>query len=176
MQLPGCSPEPVGTHGSAHAQAALNLDASVARMGVYGESGEKLWCLSHTEGLHLWEWAAACNEEAAGQAPFLPCHPSHDRRGRPAARVQQAEASVCCLVMLYDSQAYVERTFSEAHGTLWTEANRGTCAAQAGRGRWRMCWASGNAWRRPLRGRPGASTAWPRQTASWAAATSKVVA
>ena len=49
------------------AQAALNLDASVARMGVYGESGEKLWVVSHTEGLHLWEWQAACDEEASGE-------------------------------------------------------------------------------------------------------------
>jgi hypothetical protein len=52
-------------------QAALNLDASVARAGVYGEAGEALWVLSHTEGLHLWEWQAACDEEAAGTRPRM---------------------------------------------------------------------------------------------------------
>ena len=38
----------------------------MARMGMYGESGGKLWVVSHTEGLHLWEWQAACDEEAPG--------------------------------------------------------------------------------------------------------------
>ena len=52
-------------------QAALNLGASVARMGVYGEAGERLWVVSHTEGLHLWEWQAACDEEAPGSCWVL---------------------------------------------------------------------------------------------------------
>ena len=61
-----CAKKLVISTSSTGAQAALNLDASVARMGVYGESGEKLWVVSHTEGLHLWEWQAACDEEAPG--------------------------------------------------------------------------------------------------------------
>ena len=47
-------------------QAALNIETSVSRMGFYGQQAEKLWCQSSTEGLHLWEWAAACDEEATG--------------------------------------------------------------------------------------------------------------
>ena len=49
-------------------QAALNIDISVSRIGFYGSRSEKLWCLSHTETLHLWEWEAACDEEAAGRS------------------------------------------------------------------------------------------------------------
>ncbi|KAK9909388.1 hypothetical protein WJX75_001502 [Coccomyxa subellipsoidea] len=47
-------------------KAALNLDASVSRLGFYGEQAEQLWCLSHTDTLHLWDWQAACNEESEG--------------------------------------------------------------------------------------------------------------
>lgn len=51
-----------------HLQAALNLDNSVSSMGFYGPQRDKLWCLCHTETLHLWEWAAACDEESTGTA------------------------------------------------------------------------------------------------------------
>lgn len=47
-------------------QAAFNIENSVSRLGLYGLHSEKLWCLSHTETLHLWEWVAACDEESAG--------------------------------------------------------------------------------------------------------------
>ena len=47
-------------------KAALNIDTSVQRFGFYGPQGEKLWARSGIESLHLWEWAAACNDEAAG--------------------------------------------------------------------------------------------------------------
>ena len=40
---------------------------SVARMGVYGKELDKLWCSTSTECIHLWDWQAACSEEAAGQ-------------------------------------------------------------------------------------------------------------
>ena len=40
---------------------------SVARLGVYGKKLEKLWCTTSTECIHLWDWQAACSEEAAGQ-------------------------------------------------------------------------------------------------------------
>ena len=48
-------------------QAALNWDASIARMGFCGAHQECLWLTSNTEGLCLWEWQAACNEEGAGE-------------------------------------------------------------------------------------------------------------
>lgn len=47
-------------------QAALNWDASIARMGFCGARLEHLWLTSNTEGLCLWEWQAACDEEGAG--------------------------------------------------------------------------------------------------------------
>lgn len=47
-------------------KAALNIDTSVAQLGFYGQQGEKLWARSGVESLHLWEWAAACDDAAAG--------------------------------------------------------------------------------------------------------------
>ncbi|GAB4815922.1 hypothetical protein N2152v2_002968 [Parachlorella kessleri] len=47
-------------------KAALNIDNSVARLGFYGPQASKLWVTSGTETFHLWEWAAACNDEAEG--------------------------------------------------------------------------------------------------------------
>ncbi|KAK9819875.1 hypothetical protein WJX72_003515 [[Myrmecia] bisecta] len=47
-------------------KAALNIDNSVSRIGFYGAAGQKLWCQTHTETLTLWEWSAACQEDAAG--------------------------------------------------------------------------------------------------------------
>ena len=54
-------------------QAALNL-VSVAKMGFYGSQQEKLWCTSNVESLHLWEWAAACEEDAPGQSSYCLHH------------------------------------------------------------------------------------------------------
>jgi len=48
-------------------RAALNIDTAVAKLGFYGAGkGDKLWCCSGTETLHLWEWAAACDDELQG--------------------------------------------------------------------------------------------------------------
>ena len=47
-------------------KAALNIDTSVAKLGFYGPGGAKLWARSGVESLHLWEWQAACNDEATG--------------------------------------------------------------------------------------------------------------
>ena len=58
-------------------QAALNIDNSVSRIGLYGLQSEKLCCLSHTETLHLWEWVAACDEESSGQHILLPLFLQH---------------------------------------------------------------------------------------------------
>ena len=51
-------------------QAALNIDNSVSRIGFYGPAAEKLWVQTHTETLTLWEWAAACQEDASGKSPM----------------------------------------------------------------------------------------------------------
>ena len=64
---PPFSPSP---NSSDDMQAALNIDNSVSQIGLYGSHSEKLWCLSHTETLHLWEWMAACDEESAGVLVF----------------------------------------------------------------------------------------------------------
>ena len=50
-------------------QAALNSTPSVAACGVYGSQDSKLWALSQIESLHLWEWAAAVDEEVPGEHP-----------------------------------------------------------------------------------------------------------
>jgi len=47
-------------------RAGLNIDTAVAKLGFYGASGQNLWCCSGTETLHLWEWAAACDDAVAG--------------------------------------------------------------------------------------------------------------
>lgn len=43
----------------------------MAQLGFYGRQGEKLWARSGVESLHLWEWVAACSEEAAGGGGVL---------------------------------------------------------------------------------------------------------
>ena len=60
------SPHPAPPDEDEGFKAALNIDTSVAQLGFYGRQGEKLWARSGVESLHLWEWAAACSEEAAG--------------------------------------------------------------------------------------------------------------
>ncbi|CAL5219071.1 g834 [Coccomyxa viridis] len=47
-------------------RAALNSTPSVASCGLYGLQDSKLWALSQIESLHLWEWAAAIDEEVPG--------------------------------------------------------------------------------------------------------------
>ena len=54
------------------AQAALNSTPSVASCGLYGPQDSKLWALSQIESLHLWEWAAAVDEEVPGETTKLP--------------------------------------------------------------------------------------------------------
>ena len=63
-------------------QAALNL-VSVAKMGFYGSQQEKLWCTSNVESLHLWEWAAACEENAPGQSSCCLCHAAVHASSQP---------------------------------------------------------------------------------------------
>lgn len=37
-------------------EEVLSVGDSVAKIGFYGPRGEKLWCLTHTEELSLWNW------------------------------------------------------------------------------------------------------------------------
>ncbi len=53
-----------------YVQAALNSTPSVASCGLYGPQDSKLWALSQIESLHLWEWAAAVDEEVPGEGPI----------------------------------------------------------------------------------------------------------
>ena len=39
------------------------MGTSVGRIGFYGTSSERLWCLTHTEELSLWDWDA-CTQRA----------------------------------------------------------------------------------------------------------------
>ena len=48
-------------------KAAINIDTAVASIGFYGpHGGDSLWCCSGTETVHLWEWAAACDDAREG--------------------------------------------------------------------------------------------------------------
>jgi WD40 repeat protein len=47
-------------------RAGLNIDTAPVRLGFYGPGGAKLWCCTSTETLHLWEWAAACDDDSPG--------------------------------------------------------------------------------------------------------------
>ena len=49
-------------------QAGLNLDDAVARMGLFGTDGKRLWVTTSTEALYAWDWAAACDEMTEGAA------------------------------------------------------------------------------------------------------------
>lgn len=75
--LPSTPLAPISTHPPTHHpsaasdedegfKAALNIDTSVAQLGFYGAAGERLWARSGVESLHLWEWAAACNDDPEG--------------------------------------------------------------------------------------------------------------
>ncbi len=42
------------------------MDDAVARMGMFGSDGGRLWVTTGTEALYAWDWAAACNEITEG--------------------------------------------------------------------------------------------------------------
>ena len=47
-------------------QAGLNLEDAVARMGLFGSEGARLWVTTGTEVLYAWDWAAALDEITEG--------------------------------------------------------------------------------------------------------------
>lgn len=76
-------------------KAGLNLDASVSRMGFYGEQQEQLWCLSHTDTFHLWQWQAACNEDSqGGEGPLADVMDVGERLSRATSGVSPHLSSV----------------------------------------------------------------------------------
>jgi phosphoribosyl-AMP cyclohydrolase len=46
--------------------AALNVETAVARIGLFGNRTEKLWCCTGTESLFLWDWLSGCAEDGPG--------------------------------------------------------------------------------------------------------------
>lgn len=47
-------------------RGALNLDTAVARIGLFGNQMEKLWCCTGTESLFFWDWLSGCTEDVEG--------------------------------------------------------------------------------------------------------------
>ena len=73
-------------------QACLNTGNSVAQLGFFGPTGRRLWCRTHTEGLHLWDWMSACSEEGAeGTGALLAMENFREVSGQAAAAAGIAE-------------------------------------------------------------------------------------
>lgn len=85
-------------------KAALNIGTSVARFGFWGAAGGRLWCTSGTESLHLWDWAAACDESRegeldlpAGQPASQPASHCELPGGRRALQADSRPPAACCV-------------------------------------------------------------------------------
>ncbi|KAL8548635.1 hypothetical protein ACS0TY_007790 [Phlomoides rotata] len=39
-----------------HLMSVFNLGTSIGKVGFFGESNQKLWCLTHIETLSIWDW------------------------------------------------------------------------------------------------------------------------
>jgi len=73
-------------------KACLNTGNSVAELGFYGPGGSRMWFRTHTEGLHLWDWMAACSEEGAeGTEALLAMENFREAAGQAAAAAGIAE-------------------------------------------------------------------------------------
>lgn len=46
-----------------HLDSVMNVGTSVSKVGFFGETYQKLWCLTHIETLSLWDWKDS-NQEA----------------------------------------------------------------------------------------------------------------
>ncbi|GLJ14025.1 hypothetical protein SUGI_0224190 [Cryptomeria japonica] len=49
-------------------ESVMNVGTSIARIGFYGASNQKLWCLTHIETLSIWDWEDALQEAVFGDA------------------------------------------------------------------------------------------------------------
>ncbi|XP_028775919.1 WD repeat-containing protein GTS1 isoform X2 [Neltuma alba] len=45
-----------------HLESVINVGTSISKVGFFGESCLKLWCLTHIETLSIWDWKDARNE------------------------------------------------------------------------------------------------------------------
>ncbi|OMO81919.1 hypothetical protein COLO4_23365 [Corchorus olitorius] len=45
-----------------HLESVINVGTSIAKVGVFGDSWEKLWCLTNIETLSVWNWKDGSNE------------------------------------------------------------------------------------------------------------------
>uniref|UniRef100_A0A2P2K7Y6 Uncharacterized protein MANES_01G217700 n=2 Tax=Rhizophora mucronata TaxID=61149 RepID=A0A2P2K7Y6_RHIMU len=45
-----------------HLESVINVGTSIGKVGFFGESYQKLWCLTHIESLSIWDWKDAINE------------------------------------------------------------------------------------------------------------------
>ncbi|XP_061365545.1 WD repeat-containing protein GTS1 [Gastrolobium bilobum] len=54
-----------------HLESVINVGTSIAKVGTFGESYQKLWCLTHIETLGIWDWKDARNEANLSDARTL---------------------------------------------------------------------------------------------------------
>jgi hypothetical protein len=98
---PICPPRPAPPADEEEGfKAALNIGTSVARIGFWGAAGGRLWCTSGTESLHLWDWAAACDESTEGELDLPAGQPaSHCELpgGRRALQTDSRPPAACCV-------------------------------------------------------------------------------
>ncbi|KAL2660933.1 hypothetical protein AAZV13_03G172500 [Glycine max] len=45
-----------------HLESVINMGTSIAKVGIFGETFQKLWCLTHIETLGIWNWKDGSNE------------------------------------------------------------------------------------------------------------------
>ncbi|KAJ6686595.1 hypothetical protein OIU79_016377 [Salix purpurea] len=43
-------------------ESVINVGTSIGKVGFFGETYKKLWCLTHVESLSIWDWRDARNE------------------------------------------------------------------------------------------------------------------
>ncbi|KAJ7977554.1 WD repeat-containing protein 89-like protein [Quillaja saponaria] len=52
-------------------ESVINVGTSIAKVGFFGETYQKLWCLTHIETLGVWDWKDARNEANFADARSL---------------------------------------------------------------------------------------------------------
>lgn len=45
-----------------HMESVINVGTSIGKVGIFGQTFEKLWCLTHIETLSVWDWKEGTNE------------------------------------------------------------------------------------------------------------------
>ncbi|CAL5194463.1 unnamed protein product [Lathyrus oleraceus] len=54
-----------------HLDSVINVGTSIAKVGFFGESYQKLWCLTHIETAGIWDWKDGRNEVNFSEARSL---------------------------------------------------------------------------------------------------------